>query len=475
MILWFSTPTDHEGFRARAVIIADRSCSLPVRGSPRAIELGLTGQEVPAAGPVAGAGSARCPGVRHQMPAVMAMSIAAVLAGSRSFYAIGQWIAGAKQNTLKALGARRDPDSGRYVGPDEQTVRPLCATVDGDALDRALGNWLARRRHLALAARARRGRTHRKAGSGGSRRQKAAGQRRPRKSSRDAHVPAMPAVAVDGKTVRGARTAQASAPHLLAALIHGGVVRRPAPDRRQVQRDHRVHPAAATAGPDRFRHHRGRHAHPARQRNHFLREDKDAHFILPVLDNQPTLFARLDTLAWAQVPITARTETLDRGRREIRTIQVLDAPPDLNFPHVTQVLLVERTVTEKGKTTYQAMLYITSLTAAQASPADLLAHVRNHWAIEATHWVRDVTFGEDASRVRTGTAPRVMATLRNVSISLLRFTASPTSQPRCATTPAKTAASSSGWDSHQHKRIVIDFAVPVHSTPADRRQHTSRR
>ena len=193
-------------------------------GSPRAIELGLTGQEclLRALSRVPDPRDAR--GVRHQMPAVMAMSIAAVLAGSRSFYAIGQWIAGAKQNTLKALGARRDPDSGRYVGPDEKTVRRLCATVDGDALDGALGNWLARRRHLALAARARRGRTHRKAGSGGSRRQKAAGQRRPRKSSRDAHVPAMPAVAVDGKTVRGARTAQASAPHLLAALIHGGVV-----------------------------------------------------------------------------------------------------------------------------------------------------------------------------------------------------------------------------------------------------------
>jgi hypothetical protein len=170
--------------------------------SPGAIELGLTGQEclLRALSRVPDPRDAR--GVRHRLPAVMAMSIAAVLAGSRSCYAIGQWIAGAKQKTLKALGARRDPVSDRYVGPDEKTVRRLCAIVDGDALDGALGNWLARRRQLALAARARRGRTHRKAGSGGSRRRKAAGQRRPRKSTRDAHVPAMPAVAVDGKTVR---------------------------------------------------------------------------------------------------------------------------------------------------------------------------------------------------------------------------------------------------------------------------------
>lgn len=385
-------------------------------GSPRAIELGLTGQEclLRALSRVPDPRDAR--GVRHRLPAVMAMSIAAVLAGSRSFYAIGQWIAGAQQKTLKALGARRDPDSGRYVGPDEKTVRRLCAAVDGDALDGALGNWLARRRQLALAARARRGHKPRKA----PRRQKAAGQRRPRKSTRDAHVPAMPAVAVDGKTVRGARTAQATAPHLLAALIHGGVV---LAQRQIADKSNEItafipllQPLDLTGVVI-----TGDAMHTQRANAHFLREDKDAHFILPVLDNQPTLFARLDTLAWAQVPITARTENLDRGRREIRTIQVLDAPPDLNFPHVKQVLLVERTVTEKGKTTYQAMLYITSLTAAQASPADLLAHVRSHWAIEATHWVRDVTFGEDASRVRTGTAPRVMATLRNVSISLLRL------------------------------------------------------
>lgn len=68
------------------------------------------------------------------------------------------------------------------------------------------------------------------------------------------------------------------------------------------------------------------------------------------------------------------------------------------------------------------MLYVTSLTAAEASPADLLAYVRSHWTIEnRVHWVRDVTFGEDASRVRTGNAPRVMATFRNLAISLLRL------------------------------------------------------
>lgn len=72
------------------------------------------------------------------------------------------------------------------------------------------------------------------------------------------------------------------------------------------------------------------------QRGHarWLRETNNAHFVFPVLDNQPTLFDRLDTLPWAGVPVTARTVDEDRGRHEKRTIQVLPAPPDLNFPHV---------------------------------------------------------------------------------------------------------------------------------------------
>ena len=51
-----------------------------------------------------------------------------------------------------------------------------------------------------------------------------------------------------------------------------------------------------------------------------------------------------------------------------------------------QVFLIERTVTEKGRTSYQAMLYVTSLTADQASAADLLAYVRGHWSVEVLHW-----------------------------------------------------------------------------------------
>lgn len=386
---------------------------------PRRVRLGHAGREclLTALSEVPDPRDAR--GVRHGLPAVLAMAIAAVLAGNTSFYAIGQWIADAGQKTLKVLGARRDPASGRYYGPDEKTVRRVCSRVDGDALDAALGRWLHRRATRAAAAKARTGRRpsrDRKA----RRRAKAAGQRHKRKSVRTRHVPLMAGIAVDGKTTRGAKTADAKAPHLLAAVTHTGVV---LAQRQVADKSNEITAFIPLLSPldltgvvitsDAMQ--------TQRANARFLRADKNAHFIFPVLDNQPTLFNRLDTLNWKNVPVLARTEDHDRGRHEVRTIQVADAPADLNFPHTAQIFLVERTVTENGRTSYQAMLYVTSLTADQASPADLLAYVRGHWSVEVLHWIRDVTYREDASRIHTGNAPRVVATLRNVSISLLRI------------------------------------------------------
>ncbi|MET7685157.1 ISAs1 family transposase, partial [Streptomyces sp. NPDC005423] len=67
---------------------------------------------------------------------------------------------------------------------------------------------------------------------------------------------------------------------------------------------------------------------------------------------------------------------------------------------------------------------VTSLTAEQAGPAQLAALIRGHWQIEALHHVRDTTFAEDASQLRTGNAPRAMATCRNLAIGALRLAGS---------------------------------------------------
>lgn len=95
----------------------------------------------------------------------------------------------------------------------------------------------------------------------------------------------------------------------------------------------------------------------------------------------------------------------------------------MDFPHVGQVFWVVREVThlKKNKQSLEIAYGITSLTPEQASPERLLALNRMHWGIEnSLHWVRDETFGEDRSQIRTGNAPRVMATLRNLAITILR-------------------------------------------------------
>jgi predicted transposase YbfD/YdcC len=113
----------------------------------------------------------------------------------------------------------------------------------------------------------------------------------------------------------------------------------------------------------------------------------------------------------------------------------MDAPDCVKarFPQVRQVALVERYVTrtvrvKKGKRWVKkqvksavAVFIITSLDAREAAPAHLAGYVRGQWTIEnKVHWVRDVTFREDSSRVRTGSRPRIMATLRNLAIGLIR-------------------------------------------------------
>lgn len=108
--------------------------------------------------------------------------------------------------------------------------------------------------------------------------------------------------------------------------------------------------------------------------------------------------------------------------RQIRTSTDLNGY--LNFPYVAQVACVERYVEhlKTGKKHFETVYLITSLSPGKASPERLLAINRGHWSIEnRDHYVRDVTFDEDRSQIRTGSAPRVMATMRKLTIGILRM------------------------------------------------------
>ena len=96
----------------------------------------------------------------------------------------------------------------------------------------------------------------------------------------------------------------------------------------------------------------------------------------------------------------------------------------LAFPHAVQAIQVVRRRRRRGteKWSRETVYAITSLAAAQASPAGLAAIIRGHWMIEdRLHWVRDLDFDEDRSQIRTASGPRVMATLRNLAITILRL------------------------------------------------------
>jgi hypothetical protein len=148
---------------------------------------------------------------------------------------------------------------------------------------------------------------------------------------------------------------------------------------------------------------------------------KHAAYLLVVKANQPTLDRQLRRLPWQQVPVADRTHDRGHGRAESRRLQVTTVA-GLDFPHATQAIRLTRRVRPLASPRWRTVTVyaVTSLTAAQAHPARLADWIRGHWGIEALHHLRDVTFAEDASQVRTGTAPRAMASLRNLAIGVLR-------------------------------------------------------
>ena len=148
--------------------------------------------------------------------------------------------------------------------------------------------------------------------------------------------------------------------------------------------------------------------HAQRETARYLVEDKGAAYVFTAIkDNQPTLFAHLDALPWTTVPIGHTMHDRGHRRQEKRTIQVLPAPDGI-FPYAQQAFLVERYVYDLGGTLTSAIaaLGITALTAEQAGPERLAHLIRDHWAIEALHHIRDLTYDEDRSQLRTGSAPK---------------------------------------------------------------------
>ena len=122
-------------------------------------------------------------------------------------------------------------------------------------------------------------------------------------------------------------------------------------------------------------------------------------------------------------PITVRQRNRHGDRLEVRELAVSsDLNEWANWPGLAQVGRLTYSCRCKGKVSRETSYIVTSLSAQEATPAQLLSLTRGHWGIEnRLHWVRDVTFDEDRCQIRTGAAPQVMAALRNLVIGMLRL------------------------------------------------------
>jgi predicted transposase YbfD/YdcC len=145
-----------------------------------------------------------------------------------------------------------------------------------------------------------------------------------------------------------------------------------------------------------------------------------------VKQNQPSLKADIallfDQPPFGAVITTAQGESRHGGRHEVRRLWASNALNGyLQWPQVGQVCKLECQVSCRGKQRREVAYAVTSRTPEKAGPGRLLELWRGHWRIEnGLHWVRDVVFGEDRCRIRSGQAPRVCATLRNLALGLLR-------------------------------------------------------
>ena len=224
----------------------------------------------------------RAQGRRHSLTSILGLACAAVAAGAKSLVAIAEWAAAAPEAALDCLGVRTDPCGGARVVPSETTIRRALAGADAGALDQRLAAWLS------------------------------AGD-----------VPA--AVAVDGKTLRGAVQADGRAVHLLAAMTGAGTVIAQREVGHKTNEITQVKPLldpvdlhGAVVTLDAL--------HAQRETARYLAGKGADYVFTAVKDNQPRLFDALDALPWRSVPVQHTMTDRAHGRAETRTIQVLPAP-----------------------------------------------------------------------------------------------------------------------------------------------------
>jgi predicted transposase YbfD/YdcC len=317
-------------------------------------------------------------GLRYDLPFLLTCLIVALLCNCNSTEAVSQWCH-AHEDVLRTIFGPR-----LFLTPSGSLYRWLLPQIDVACFEHILSTWI---RATSQA------------------------------------TPTDP-IAVDGKTVRGARTDEVDAPHLLSCFTHQskevwaqlavGEKTNEIPEARKLLPSLPIGGRVCTFD--------ALHSH--RQLWNLLRA-QHAYPLFVIKGNEPILQADLKTyFADAQGQYQC-AETLDRHRgrvehRAIRVSQELCHYLHADWPGITHVAQLTRTRTEKGETMVEVVFLIAILPPGTDAPVSLLALNRGHWGIEnCLHYVRDVTFSEDRSQIRTGQAPQLLAACRNLVITLI--------------------------------------------------------
>jgi predicted transposase YbfD/YdcC len=298
----------------------------------------------------------------HPVAAVLALAAAAVVAGMKGYTAISGWVADVPPPVLAGLylrcGAAPAPP------PSKTTIWRVLTDAGTEELDAAAGTWLTDLAGLPAAG----------------------GEDCP---------PALTQVRLDGKAVRGARNPDGTQVRLLAALAGPDAASSVIAAQAAVGAKTNEVPVAAVVLGRLDLHGKVVTAdalHTVKATARLIREG-GGEFVFPVKENRRSLFDAIDALPWKDVPVAHAAADRGHGRVTTRTIQVLPAPEGLPFPHVSQVFLIERYVTDlQGKpVSAVAALGVASPEPGQAGPADLARYVREQWSIE--NCSADCTYG----------------------------------------------------------------------------------
>src|SRR5947209_2087018 len=230
-------------------------------------------------------------GIRHTASSIVAVALAATLAGARSFSTIAEWAADAPFEALTRLGVHRRP-------PSEATIRRLLSRLPADTFDALVGAWMWLRTSTI----------------GGRR-----------------------VIAFDGKTLRGARDAAGNLTHLLAGLcqrtgvvvgqVSVGAKTNEIPMLAGLLKVLDITDAVVTADA----------MHCQRDTAQTIRE-RGGHYILTVKGNQPNLRQRVKSLPWKEIPSLAVSREHGHGRQDTRTLKATEVSSGIGFPGAAQVV-----------------------------------------------------------------------------------------------------------------------------------------